>query len=177
MAGISIVSPDTSRTYTPASGASTVTDVSNLPMALGTVVKDKDSNGMEIRWKLVLVEDQALVAGDLVCYTTDDNHYEVTSDRSGGTSDNEQPAGLCVTAIADGKCGWIQTYGPSQAAIVTDGGVTNGESIIPHATTDGGADSSTAGTDTPYDSFGQALDDDTGTALAAGKVFLDCPKG
>lgn len=174
-AQLATVAPDTSKTYTPRSGLSTVTDISNLPYALGTTVVTKTAAGQELRYKMVLAEDAALVVGDLVCYTTDDNNYEVTRDRAGGTSDNEQPAGLVVTAIADGACGWIQTYGPSQAAIVTDGSVAAGEAIIAHATTDGGADSSTGtSANAPDNTFGQALDADTGSALAANLLMLRC---
>ena len=63
----------------------------------GTVVERSD--GRQFQW--VLVEDLALTDGATVCYTTDDNAYEVTMDRAGGTSDNEQAAGLCVNAIAE----------------------------------------------------------------------------
>lgn len=168
------INPDTSRTYTPASGSGTVTDVTNLPVTLGTVWEDPTTLK---RYKFVLVEDAAVEVGDVVCYTTDDNGYEVTEDRSGGTSDNNQPAGLVVTAIADGDCGWIQTYGLSDAAITTDNAVAAGESLIPHASTDGGVDSFAPGSSDPATILGQALDADTGTSLAAGLVFLNCPKG
>lgn len=167
---------DTTKTYTPTSGAGTVTDVSNLPYTLGTVVARKGSDGQMRRYKFVLVEDAALVSGQLVCYTTDDNDYEVTNDRSGGTSDNNKPAGLAVQAIADGSCGWIQTAGLNDVAITTDGSVAADEPLIAHATTDGGADSG-ANTDNPNIFFGYAQDADTGTSLAAGLVMLDCPGG
>lgn len=170
------VSPDVTATYTPASGTGTVTDVSNLPWRLGTVIQGRGTNNAaeQVFYKFVLVEDAALVVGDTVCYTTDDNHYEVTKDRSGGTSDNSKPAGLVVTAIPDGDCGWIQVHGISQADITTDGSVAADEPLIAHATTDGGVDSG-ANTDNANIFFGYALDADASTTLAAGKAYIDCP--
>jgi len=167
--------PDLTMTYTPNSGAGTVTDTSNLPVELGTVAQSADG---QKRYKFVLVEDQAAVVGQVACYTTDDNAYEISTKNGEGVNDIRQGAGLVVTAIADGDCGWIQTYGLSDADITTDGNVAAGEALIPHATTDGGVDSST-GTSVyaPFDIVGQALDADTGTTLAAGDVFLACQKG
>jgi len=165
------VGVDITFTQTPTSGSGTVTDVRNLIFSPGTVIERSD--GRRFQW--VLAEDANVAAGELLCYTTDDNRYEVTNDRSGGTSDNEQAAGLAVNAITDGDFGWIQVYGLNLSAITTDGGVTNGEALIPHASTDGGADSATASSaDAPGDQFGYALADDTSTTLAASEVFLDC---
>lgn len=168
-----MAAPDLTRTYTPDSGTGTFTDTKNLPYELGTVIPSND--GLK-RYKLVIVEDLVTVVGQLACYTTDDNGFEVTIDRAGGTSDNTQPAGLIVTVIADGDVGWIQTYGLSEQDITTDNAVAAGEGIIPHATTNGGVDSDD-GNQTGPTSFGQALDDDTSITLSAGEVFLDCPKG
>lgn len=167
--------PDTSLTYVPNSGAGTVTDVSNLPASLGTVAQSADG---QKRYKLVMAEDAALTVGAVVCYTTADDLYEVTLDRSGGSSVNSRGAGLVITAIADGSVGWIQTYGLSEADITTDGSVSAGQALIPHATTDGGVDSSTGtSVSAPFDIIGQALDDDASTTLAAGDVFLTCQGG
>jgi len=168
------VGVDTTFTQTPASGSGTVTDLSNMrhrPGAIATKMVD----GGEVVYKWVLVEDANVTAGQLLCYTTDDNQYEVTNDRSGGTSDNNKPAGLAVQAITDGDFGWIQIQGISQAAITTDGSVAADEPLIAHATTDGGADSG-ANTDNPNIFFGYALDADTSTTLAAGLVILQCPR-
>lgn len=174
----SVVQPDVTQTYTPDGGTGTVTDVKNLPFKPGTVVKGVGTNDatQEVYYKLVLAEDAAITSGQLVCYTTDDNFYEVTNDRSGGTSDNNKPAGLAIGSIADGDFGWIQVRGISQAAITTDGNVAADELLIAHATTDGGADSGAAsGATDPNLAFGYALDADSGTTLAAGKAYIDCP--
>ncbi len=174
---LAVVGVDFSRTYTPASGLGTVTDTTNLPYDLGTVVSvaSRDNSG-QVRWKMVLMEDGDSTAGNLAVYTTDDNGYEISVTNGENTADNNQPAGLIVTAIADGKVGWIQTYGLSLFAMVTDNDVSTGENVVPHATTDGGLDSAGAN-DILANVAGHALDADTGTALAAGLVFLDCPKG
>lgn len=171
-----IVGIDTSKTYTAASGASTATDWSNLPFTPGQVVSRRGADGFTRNFKFVLVEDLALVAGNLVCYTTDDNNYEVTADRSGGTSDNNKPAGLALVACTDGLYCWIQTAGPNLVAITTDGGLTADEPIIAHASTDGGAESG-ANSDNPNIMFGYALDADASTTLAIGKVMLGCAGG
>lgn len=158
--------PDTSRVYSfPEVGSSL--DLSESPYHPGQVIRDGEK-----AYKFVLAEDLALVAGWLVCYTTDDNGYEVTGDRSGGTSDNAQPAGLVVTAIPDGDWGLIQIRGLSEAAIITDGSVATGEELKAHATTNGGADTADG---VSAHNFGQALDADTGSALAAGLLRLECP--
>ena len=69
---------DTSKTYTPASGASTVTDMSNVPFTLGQVVTRKGVAGLPCRYKFVLVEDLALVAGLLLSLVPPERS-EVTS--------------------------------------------------------------------------------------------------
>ncbi len=158
--------PDTSRTYSfPSVGSSL--DLSESPYHPGQVIRDGEK-----AYKFVLAEDLALVVGWLVCYTTDDNGYEVTGDRDGGSSDNLQPAGLVVTAIPDGDWGLIQIRGLSEKAIITDGGVAAGEEVKPHATTNGGADTNGG---VSAISFGQVLDADTGSVLAAGLLRLQCP--
>lgn len=158
--------PDTSRTYSfPSVGSSL--DMSESPYHPGQVVRDAEK-----AYKFVLAEDLALVVGWLVCYTTDDNGYEVTGDRADGTSDNLQPAGLVVTAIPDGDWGLIQIRGLSEQDIITDGSVAAGEEVKAHATTNGGGDTAD---DVSSENFGQALDDDTGSVLAAGLLRLQCP--
>ena len=178
MVSANIVQHDTTRTYTPASGSGTVTDLTNLPVPPGFRFESRDGR---VRYKFVLVEDLDLAVGNAVCYTTDDNGYEVTADRSGGTSDNNQPAGLAVVIIVDGDFGWIQTFGLNKVAMLTDGGVSANDDLNAHATTNGGLDTANdadGSPDTPVGQrFGHALDADTSTALAIGEVFLDCPKG
>ena len=174
---LAVVGVDFSRTYVPASGLGTVTDTTNLPYSLGQVVSvSSRGTGGEIRWKMVLQEDGDSTVGNVAVYTTDDNGYEISVTNGENTADNNQPAGLIVTAIPDGRVGWIQTYGLNLVAAVTDNGVSAGENVIPHATTDGGLDS--AGTnDILANIAGHALDADTGTALAIGELFMECPKG
>ena len=174
---LGVVGIDTTLNITPTSGAGTFTDVTNLPYALGTVIsRGSRSTTGERRYKLVLMEDGDSVVGNLAVYTTDDNGFEISVTNGENTADNNQPAGLIVSIITDGNVGWIQTFGLSDVAMVTDNGVVTGENVVPHATTDGGLDSAGAN-DVLGNVAGQALDADTGTALAAGLVFLDCPKG
>ena len=174
---LAVAGIDTTLNLTPAGGTGTVTDNTNLPYAIGTVIS-RGTRGVsgEKRYKLVLMEDGDSTAGNLAVYTTDDNGYEISVTNGENTADNNQPAGLIVSAITDGNVGWIQTYGLNDVAMVTDGGVSAGENLIPHATTDGGMDSAGAN-DILANIAGHALDDDTGSALAIGEVFLNCPKG
>ena len=167
-----VVGADLTKTYVPASGASTVTDISNLPFAPGTIIT-KVSAGNERRYKFVLVEDADVEAGDFVCYTTDDNGYEVSETNGENTNDVTQPAGVAMTNITDGYFGWIQTYGLNEVAMTGDGSVAAGEGIMPHATSDGVVDTWATN---PALLAGQALADDSPT-LAVGAVFLNCPKG
>ena len=169
---LAVAGVDLTKTYIPRSGASTVTDVTNLPYSLGTVIS-KGAGAQERRYKFVLAEDADIEAGDFVCYTTDDNGYEVSETNGENSCDILQPAGLALVNITDGHCGWIQTYGLNDVAMTGDGSVGTGEGIMPHATSDGMVD--TWATD-PVKLCGQALVDDA-PALAVNGVFLNCPKG
>lgn len=176
-----IAGVDTSRTYTPASGSGTVTDTTNLPYPLGTVIsRGTTGTDGERRFKLVLQEDGDSTVGNLAIYTTDDNGYEISVTNGENTADNNQPAGLIITAITDGDAGWVQTYGLSLVDIVTDGNAEAGDDLIPHSTTDGAVIEYIPGTDAPAESLGHALNDDGTTSasvLDVGEVFLNCPKG
>ena len=175
MTATAIVGANTSLTHTPRSGSGTVTDLTGIPYPPGYIATKFDGILGERRYKWVLVEDLDLVSGNAVIYTTDDNGYEVTADTTGGTGDTNQPAGVALGTVTDGDFCFIQTYGICEVATVTDNGVAAGDELIIHATTNGGFDTS-AGVSSV--SFGHAMNDDTGTALAAdGDLFLDCPKG
>lgn len=165
-----LIAPDVTRVYTPADGAAG-TDHHNLPDTIGAVRYSADGKKA---YRFVQCVDLAFVAGDLVCFDTENDLKHATPDRSGGTSENTRPAGLALVATTLGLCSYIQVKGLSEHSIVTDGGVSAGESLIAHATTDGGADSNSSAALTPGGTFGQALDDDTGTALAAGLVLMQC---
>lgn len=171
---INDVAPATSRVYSTASGGNY--ENRELPFSPGDVVFN---DGKYYRF-VKNADAVAITAGMLVTFTSDDDLINVSADRSGGTATLTRPAGLALSTIAEDSYGWIQCTGPSEQAIVTDGGVAAEDEIIAHATTDGGADSANyaAAADpstSPHAVFGHALDADTSTALAAGLLLLTCP--
>lgn len=117
-------------------------------------------------YRYVLAEDADLAAGDVVEFS-DTTGYEVTNDRSGGSSVGRVVAGVAVGTITDGQYGWIQVSGVG--TVKTDGGVSAGDALVPHASVDGQADTAASGstvTNTEAQVFGYALATDTGTTSA-----------
>lgn len=130
-----------------------------------------------VRWeggkayRYVLAEDANLANGDVVEFS-DTSGYEVTNDRSGGSSIGRVVAGVAIGTITDAQYGWIQVHG-RHTAIKTDGGVAAADVLIPHATKDGRADTAVASstaTNTEGRRFGFALAADTDSTTTAGTV-------
>lgn len=118
-------------------------------------------------YRYVLAEDANIANGDVLEYS-DTSGYEVTNDRSGGSSVGRVVAGVAVGTITDGQYGWIQVSG-RHASIKTDGGVTAGVNLVPHASVDGRADTETTGSTSTITSgqvFARALEADDGTTSA-----------
>lgn len=118
-------------------------------------------------YRYVLVEDANLAKGDVVEYA-DSTGYEVTKDRSGGSSIGRFVAGVAITTITDAKYGWIQVSG-IHTAVKTDGAVVKGDRLVPHASVDGYADTEANGSTVVVTSgqvFGVALATDSGTTTA-----------
>ena len=148
--------------------------VKQLP---ATKLTANDSTAKEelgrVRWeggkayRYILVEDQALASGDSVEFS-DTTGYEVTSDRSGGASIGRVAAGVAIGTITDAYYGWIQVSGRN-ASIKTDGGVSAGDALVPHASVDGRADTATSASTvviTSGQKFAMALETDDGTTTA-----------
>lgn len=138
--------------------------------APGTVVEDKATGKA---YKYILVEDAALAVGDVVEYS-DTSGYEVTKDRAGGASLGRVAAGVALGTITDAYYGWIQVKGLNTYT-KTDGSVAVGQAIVPHASSDGVADSVESGStavNTEAQVFGYALVADTTSACSA--VMLRC---
>lgn len=137
----------------------------------GTVVVDKATSKV---YKYVLAEDANLVIGDVVEYSTALNGYEVTKDRSGGTSAGRVAAGVAIGSITDARYGWIQVAGLNTYT-KTDGSVAAGDPLVPHASSDGVADTAASGStviNTEGQVFGFSLVADTTSASSA--VMLRC---
>lgn len=134
-----------------------------------------------VRWegakayKYVRAEDAAISIGQVVEYS-DTSGYEVTNDRSGGSSIGRVVAGVAIGAIADASYGWIQVHGRN-TSVVTDGGVSAGEGLVPHASTDGAADSVESGStavNTEAQVFGYALAADGATTTKRVVAEIRC---
>ena len=70
-------------------------------------------------------------------------NHEVTMDYSTATITGipNLPEGFLQAALTDGTYGWAQTWGANRKDMLTDGGVTQGQLLMKHATTDGAVDS------------------------------------
>lgn len=152
--------------------------VKQLPASKLTVNEATPSEELgRIRWegakayKYVRAEDANLANGDSVEYA-DTSGYEVSPDRSGGSSIGRAVAGVAIGTITDASYGWIQVFG-RHTAIKTDGGVAAADVLVPHATKDGRADTGTTASTVVITSgqrFGYALAADTDSTTTAGTV-------
>lgn len=97
--------------------------------------------------------------------------FEVTADVDSSTipAVPSRPVGILLTTLSGGEYFWAQASGRNKAAMITDGGVSQDDRLMVHATTTGGVDSHD---DTSKPVVGVALEDDSGTSLAAGYVDL-----
>ncbi len=127
-------------------------------------------------YRYVRAEDANITVGQVLEYS-DTSGYEVTNDRAGGSSIGRVVAGVAIGSIADASYGWIQVSGRN-ATVNTDGGVTAGQGLVPHATADGRADSESNGSTVTVTSgqvFGYALETDDGTTTAGTcAAILNC---
>ena len=130
----------------------------------------------EKTYRYVYVVDKALTNGDSVCAASTADGV-VTSDRSGGSQLALLVRGVAIGAIASGSYGWIQTKG-IHTLLQCDGGVAAGNGLVPHASSDGHADTVAAASDvagTEYQVFGFALTADfDGSDGATATAYLNC---
>lgn len=122
-------------------------------------------------YRYVLAEDANIADGDVVEYS-DTSGYEVTNDRAGGSSIGRVVAGVAIGTITDAQYGWILVEG-LHTNMKTDGGVSAGEGLIPHATADGQADSVVAGTNDAQ-VFGHALAADDASSPSRVVAMVHC---
>lgn len=133
----------------------------------------QDSLGNLYRYVLYNEGDGAVagVAGQLVVgLDSAFPLYEVTMDYDSSTIPAlaNRPIGFLQAALTDVQFGFVQTRGKNRIAALTDNGVSQGDDLMKHATTDGGLDTHTG--DPAI--LGTALEDDTGTVLAIGEVDI-----
>ena len=84
-----------------------------------------------------------------------------------------RPLGFYMSVPSDGEYCWVQRKGKSRFAMITDNGVAQGELLI--GTTGDGIIAGVAANAVTQATMGEALEDDSGTALAAGSAFINCP--
>lgn len=138
----------------------------------GTVYHDAVSGKT---YKYVQVEDAALTIGQVV-ELSDTTGSEVTNDRAGGASLGRIAVGVALGSVTDAYFTWIQVGGVNDY-VVTDGNVTAGGALIPHATGDGQAtlaESGSTAVNTEAQVFGYALTTDTTTTTKNCKAILRC---
>lgn len=142
---------------------SSSTNVTTAPMTPGVEWQDESGNV----YMVALVEDANLAANDVVEYS-DTTGYEVTKDRSGGSSLGRIAAGVAVATVTDGNYGVIQRGGVATLKVPAATAVAAGNALVPHATTDGAVAVATTSTVTQV--FAVALAADTATTSGAGTV-------
>lgn len=138
----------------------------------GSIWRDEATDKV---YKYVLVEDANITKGDVVEYS-DVTGYEVSKDRAGGSSLGRFVAGVAITTITDAQYGWIQVSGIN-TYVKTDGGVALGDRLVPHASSDGVADTEANASTVVVTSgqvFGFALNTDTATTTPNCKAMLRC---
>jgi len=89
-------------------------------------------------YRYVQIKDLATANGDVCCPDSTDM-TKATQDRSADAV-STICYGVAVGVITADYYGYIQVSG-YHSAVLTDGGVTIGQGLVPHATTDGAADS------------------------------------
>ena len=103
--------------------------------------------------------------------------YEGTTDMDSSTIPalRNRPLGILMAALTDGDYGFVQKSGLNKKAMLTDGGVTQGQVLYAHASTTGAVDSAADPQNAAQTVIGVALEADTSTALAIGEVMLTIP--
>jgi hypothetical protein len=135
---------------------------------LGQVYDGLDSLGLPAKFRLVQFKDAVTYVAGHVCEFADVSMTTVTNDKSGGSSLGRCPAGVALLAQTQNYYGYVLCQG-YHASVLGAGSVGVGEAVMSHATTDGAADTQTAGNK----QIGVALADDSGspTTFAA---YLNC---
>lgn len=93
-----------------------------------------------------------------------------------GTSSTAVAQGMALAAVPTANYCWIQSGGPNQAAITSDGNVTAGDALGIAGTTSPDGTVLPIGDGTEENVCGLALADDSTTTLAVGSVSLSCER-
>lgn len=103
-----------------------------------------------------------VLVGHVACLDVVTEKFDVTNDRSLGTG---RACGFYISVPAENDYCWLLIKGYLTDAL-TDGGVSAGDKVFAHATTDGGLDTAVDTTaSTPLTIVGTAMADDATNAL------------
>ncbi len=97
--------------------------------------------------------------------------WEATADLNDTDVLNNRPVGQLQATLADGESGFAQKKGLNKIAVTTDGSVAK-NSVCCLTTGDGTIQAWSTG---QRATVGTAREDDSSTALAIGRLFIDCP--
>lgn len=143
----------------------TVNDAS--PRAtLGMLYDGLDELGLPAKFRYVQFEDAVTYVAGHVCEFSDATMKQVTNDKSGGSSLGRCPAGLALKAMTQNYYGYVLVQG-YHSNCLGDGSVGVGQAVMSHASTDGAADTQTAGNK----QIGVALADDAGSPTVFAGYF------
>ena len=121
-----------------------------------------------------------LAAGEVIGFSQTTPTYGYISgtatDIIDGSSSCAFAMGIALAAIPTTKYGWVQTAGPNQAAITTDGNVAVGSSVTMGGTTSPDGTLIPFGAGTEEMIAGHALAADSGTTSAVNTIVLNCDK-
>lgn len=148
-----------------------LTDVSaTAKYRTGTLRGDPETGKI---YRYVKNIDLTAANGWALCVASASDPNVVSGDASGGSAINSIPRGVAVGAIAKDSYGWVLVSG-YHGTVLSDGSVAAGESIVKHASTDGGVDSAGSGSTvaiTVHQGFGLAIANDTTSRV---KALISC---
>ncbi len=120
------------------------------------------------------------VAGELLGFSQTGATYGYCSGTAADIVDSTSSAtpgvGIALAAIPTTKYGWVQTEGPNEVAMTSDGNVAIGSSVSMGGTTspDGTLILTADGAEEHF--CGMAVAADSGTTCAIGSIVLGCDK-
>lgn len=121
-----------------------------------------------------------LAAGEAVGFSQTTPAYGEISGTAADIIDGSSSLGLAVgiacAALPSGDYGWVQTKGPNQYAITTDGNVAVGSSLTMGGTTSPDGTLIPMGAGTEEMVVAHAIAADSGTTSAVNTIILDCDK-
>lgn len=145
-----------------------LTDTSTTPKYRTGTLRGDPATGKIYRY-VKNIDLTTVVNGWALCVASASDPNVVSADASGGSAITTVPRGVAIGAIGQNTYGWILVSG-YHGSVLSDGSVAAGDSLIKHASTDGGVDTGVATSTaviTVHQSFGLALAADTTSRVKA----------